>query len=236
MARYPRCVRVHVLRSVRISNAWLLEDDEGRRFLIDTGHRLERPALVRELRRAGVRGPGDLAAILLTHRHSDHAGNAAWLRERFRCPVVAHPDDGAILDGSARPAPLAGRGAKHVHDVLCKIEDRFPARSAVDEALDDGDARWGFRAVSVSGHTEGSVLLLHEASGALFSGDAILAGFPAQRTFRYVRLAVEEYSLDAAECHRRTRAFLADGPPVRLLCAGHGPMLREPRRALRALV
>ncbi|MEZ4340271.1 MAG: MBL fold metallo-hydrolase [Sandaracinaceae bacterium] len=225
-------MRVAVLRSVRISNTWLLADDEGRRFLIDTGHPLERPALAAELWRAGVRRRGDLSAVLLTHRHSDHAGNAAWLRERFSCPVVAHPADAAILeDRTERPA-LAGRGAPHFHEVLCRVEDRFPARTVVDETLDDGETRFGFRAASVAGHTEGSVLLFHEATGALFSGDAILAGVPVQRLVTHLRFAVPEYSFDAEACARRARAFLASDPPVRTLCAGHGPMLRDAKRAL----
>lgn len=226
---------ISVMRSVRISNSWLVTDGRRRRFLIDSGHALERRALARELRRAGVRGKGDLHAVLLTHRHSDHAGSAAWLRERFRCPVVAHPDDAAVLDGSVRPPRLAGRGAKHVHRVLCQIEDRFPARCTVDEAIGDGEERFGFRAISVAGHTEGSVLFFHEESGALFSGDAILAGPPVQRSWSRLRFAVPEYSIDAAECRRRTLAFLADDPPVRTLCAGHGPMLLRPGERLRAL-
>lgn len=228
-------MRVAVLRSVRISNTWLLADGEGRRFLIDTGHPIERPALVAELWRAGVRRRGDLTAVLLTHRHSDHAGNAAWLRERFSCPVVAHPDDAAILDGQAERPSLAGRGARHVHELLCRVEDRLPARTSIDETIDDGETRFGFRASSVAGHTEGSVLLLHEASGALFSGDAIIAGPPVQRLFTRLRFAVPEYSLDVEGCARRARAFLADDPPVRTLCAGHGPMLRDPGPSLARL-
>jgi glyoxylase-like metal-dependent hydrolase (beta-lactamase superfamily II) len=112
------------------------------------------------------------------------------------------------------------------------IEDRYPARSKVDETFDGAKSRWGFTAIEVAGHTEGSVLLLHEATGALFSGDAILAGFPVQRFRVRLKLAVPEYSLDADACHRAVRAFLRDEPDVRILCAGHGPILREdvPRR------
>ncbi|MEZ0228896.1 MAG: MBL fold metallo-hydrolase, partial [Planctomycetota bacterium] len=94
--------------NVRISNVWLFETGSGR-FLIDTGHPVERPALLVELWRAGVRRPGDLDGVILTHRHSDHAGNAAWLRERFRCPVICHAADAPLLAGKERPAPLARR-------------------------------------------------------------------------------------------------------------------------------
>lgn len=225
--RRRRPARTDVLALVRISNAWVLRDREGRTFLIDTGHRVERTSLVRSLGRLGVSKPGDLTAILLTHRHSDHAGNAAWLRERFRCPVVAHPGDAAVLEERAARPRLASRGAMFVHDALCHVEDRFPARTAVDEAYDAGTFRWGFEVVHVGGHTEGSVLLVHEPSATLFTGDALLAGFPAQRLAVRLRLAVPEYSLDAARCREATLAFLAEGRALETLCAGHGPIVRR---------
>ena len=218
---------VGVAAAVRVSNSWLLSDGEGRRFLIDTGHRLERPALARALRAAGVRGPGDLEAILLTHRHSDHAGNAAWARDTFRAPVICHDADARQLDGTQARPRLAGRGATLVHEALCHVEDRFPARSSVDEVFDEGDWRFGFHVVPVPGHTEGSVLLLHEPSGSLFSGDAILAGFPAQRFHVRLQLALPEYSVDVERCRSHVRSFLRTAPPVRTLCAGHGPPVKR---------
>lgn len=225
------------LGPTRVSNTWLLRDAGGRRFLVDTGHRVERRALVRGLARAGVRGPGDLTAILLTHRHSDHAGNAGYLRERFRCPVVCHEADAAPLSGAAERAPLAGRGAMVVHEVLCRVEDRFPARSEVDEVFGETNRRWGFVEVPVPGHTEGSSLLLHEPTGALFSGDAILAGFPVQRTLARLRLAVPEYSLDVERCRAHALDYLATDPEIETLCAGHGPPIRRRvRQRLRALL
>jgi len=218
---------IGVAAGVRIANVWLLTDDEGRRFLVDTGHRIERRQLARSLLAAGVSRPGDLEAVLLTHRHSDHAGNAAWVRERYRCPVVCHSGDAEALEGSRDPARLSGRGATVLHEALCRLEDRFPARTAVDEVYQDGAWRWGFDVIPVAGHTEGSVLLFHRSTGTLFTGDAVLAGMPAQRLHVYLRLAVAEYSVDAPRCHRAVLAFLRTQPGVRTLCSGHGPALRR---------
>ena len=75
------------LHRLRISNVFLLRSENGN-WLIDCGHALERLLLRTELRRAGIR-PGELRGVLLTHRHSDHAGNAAWLsqlRDQDLCP------------------------------------------------------------------------------------------------------------------------------------------------------
>ena len=225
---YPWLMRVdvHRVRGVRISNAWILVDRQGRRFLVDTGHRLERGGLERGLRRSGVRGPGDLTALLLTHRHSDHAGNAAWVRERYECPVLAHPRDAEILERRAPAPSLASAGARHLHRVLCRIEDAAPARTTVDEPI-EAAGRWGFTPWWVGGHTEGSVLLTHEASGTLFSGDAIIAGPPIQRALCRLSLAVPDYSLDVERCRASTLDFLRSEPPVRALCSGHGPLVRR---------
>ncbi len=210
------------LQSPRIANTWLFSDGEGHTFLVDTGHRLERRSLAVSLRRAGVRR-GELTAVLLTHRHSDHAGNAAWLRDELRCPVICHAADAATLGGT-EPAPqLARRGANAAYDALCRVEDRFPARSPVDEVYDEGDWRWGFEVIPVAGHTRGSALLFHEASGTLFTGDALLSGVPVQRLVARLTLAIPGFSEDVDACHRATRSFLREGRPIRTLCAGHGP-------------
>jgi len=217
--------QVALVRSVRISHVWLLSDAEGRRFLVDSGHRAERFALARGLARLHVRGPGDLEAVLLTHRHSDHAGNAAWLHERFRCPVLCHQADAPFLEGHTPPPPLAHRGAPLVHDLLCRLEDRLPALSAVDRTFAEGPLDWGFRAIHVGGHTEGSSLLLHEPTETLFTGDALLAGPPVQRTFVRLRLSRPEYSLDVTACRKATLAYLSSAPTPTTLCCGHGPIV-----------
>ena len=210
------------LQSPRIANSWLLSDGQGHTFLVDTGHRVERRSLAYSLRRAGIRR-GGLTAVLLTHRHSDHAGNAAWLRDELRCPVICHADDAVTL-GGREPAPrLARRGANAAYDALCRVEDRFPARSPVDEVYDAGSWRGGFEVIPVAGHTRGSTLLLHEPSGTFFTGDAVLSGVPVQRLLARLSLAIPGFSEDVEACHRATRAFLREQRPVQTLCAGHGP-------------
>lgn len=220
-----------------VSNVWLLETGTGERFLVDTGHPLERPALRLALWLAGVRRKGDLSGVLLTHRHSDHAGNAAWLRAAFGCPVVAHASDAAVLSGRV-PAPrLAGRGAALHDEILCRIEDRWPARTEVDEVWSEGAWRHGFRIVPVPGHTDGSVLLHHEPTATLFSGDAILTGVPPMRFFELIRLARRGYSLDVDACREGVLRFVESLPPTETIASGHGPLVaRDAHAKLRRLL
>lgn len=91
-----------------------------------------------------VRGQaGSIEAVLLTHRHPDHAGGAALLAERSGAPVLAfrpHPGEKRIRDGQA----VEGGGVRvhgvhtpgHAPDHLC-FHDRDSG------ALFTGDAVLG---------------------------------------------------------------------------------------------
>jgi len=218
---------IRIASNMHISNVWLL--DTGReRILIDTGYTLERPLLQKTLWRWGIRAKGDLAAVILTHRHSDHAANAAWLRATFDAPIVCHEDDARVLMGAAPAPKLCGVAHQHLHErLLSMIEDRLPARCQVDEALQEGRWRKNFKVFHVAGHTEGSILILHEPSATLFSGDAILAGLAPFRFIEKIALAVPGFSLDVEAVRQRTRAALAEVGEVHALCAGHGPLVDQ---------
>jgi glyoxylase-like metal-dependent hydrolase (beta-lactamase superfamily II) len=216
---------IGLARGAVASNVWLLTDARGQRFLVDTGDRLERPMLWLALQRAGVRRPGDLTAILLTHRHRDHAGNAQWLRERLRCPVVCHEYDAPFLSGGRQPPRLRHGAGSRLEETICRLEDFRPARSVVDEAIGAGRLRDDFVVYPAFGHSEGSVLIHHEPTQTLFTGDALLTGDPPLRFFERFYLAVPAFSVDVENCHRLTMDFLRDPPPIRQLCAGHGPFV-----------
>ena len=97
---------LHVASHALISNVWLLKDQARRRYLIDTGHPLERMQLTRQLRRHGIGGPGDLDGILLTHFHSDHIAAlpdvnlASWVQGRSEpLNVFGPPGVQKVVDG-----------------------------------------------------------------------------------------------------------------------------------------
>jgi len=80
------------------------------------------------------------------------------------------------------------------------------------------------------GHTDGTAMLYHEATGTLFSGDALLTGYPPFYRREILHLAVPAFSQDAERCHEVTRHALRtlhELPPVRYLCPGHGYMVTE---------
>lgn len=211
---------------VRISNIWLLETSQGR-LLIDTGHPVERLVLRGHLWRAGIRGKGDLQGVILTHRHSDHAGNASWLRSTFDCAIFCHEADAPHLTG-AQPAPKLHRpGLSWYGSLMCRIEDRFPARTVIDDVFSEGVWRFGLVSFPVPGHTEGSSLLYHEPTQTLFTGDSILAGLPVQRFWVRLHFASDTFSADAERAQREVETTLRALPPLRTLCSGHGPAVTQ---------
>lgn len=228
---------IKLATGVKIANSWLLTDSSGRNFLVDTGWYSDRLALWAHLRKAGIRRKGDLTAVLLTHRHSDHAANAAWLRKTYDCPVVCHERDAVFLREEATPPKMAVGKAPLYQEWLNYFEDAYPSRTPVDETYEEGVWKWGFSVVPTPGHTEGSVMLYHEPTKTLFSGDNILAGLPPLRFIEHLSLAAPGFSQDTKLCNSHVGRFLKDLPKTQTLCSGHGPAVRkDTHQKLQALI
>ena len=96
-----------------------------------------------------------VAAIVLSHRHEDHIGGAARLREATGGKVVASADE---LDGIEEQSPGL----------------RVDATVAGGETMDLGGVTLEF--IDAPGHTMGSLCVLYREEGVLFTGDTILGG------------------------------------------------------------
>ncbi|HEX2057326.1 MAG TPA: MBL fold metallo-hydrolase [Actinomycetota bacterium] len=95
-----------------------------------------------------ARVAGDVAAILVTHRHSDHTGGV-----------------GALIERLGRPVPVRARGAELVDGIAVEpLED--------GEVLRAGGA--SLRTLFTPGHASDHVCFYLEGSATLFSGDTIL--------------------------------------------------------------
>jgi glyoxylase-like metal-dependent hydrolase (beta-lactamase superfamily II) len=221
---------VRHLHHVRFSNVYLLDGGVGDRWLVDCGHWSERATLLFELRRAGL-WPGDLTGVLLTHRHSDHAGNARFL-QRFGVKVYAHREDAEVLGGAAPRARMTRNGGSYLAGVLAEIENRWPARVTCDVALDDGDAVGSIEVHHTPGHTEGSVFYRHGATRALLTGDTLLTAIPPLVVRRGWSFAYVTFSIDRALSIESVRAFHRRDVDYDHVLPGHGrPVVGEARRA-----
>lgn len=221
--------------SLFVSNVYLLDGGPGDRWLIDSGHWTERWQLRQELRAAGLR-PSELTGVLLTHRHSDHAGNAAWLRRELGVKIYAHRADAEVLAGAAPRPPMGGKGS-WLERALCAVENRYPAQLQVDRALEAGETVAGLEVHLVAGHTEGSVLYRHQRTRCLLTGDTVLTARPPLTLVRDVVPLYEAFSQDTAKAHAALDAFHAAGFEYEHVLAGHGrPIVGGGReKVLRAL-
>ena len=211
------------LSRILISNVFLLEGHRGDRWLVDTGHWSERATLLWELRRAGL-GPGDLTGVLLTHRHSDHAGNAAFLQRRYGAKIYAHREDALVLEGAvARPMLRPGPTARSFERLFARIENLLPAAGLrVDRALEGGELVAGLEVHAVPGHTDGSVFYRHEGTATLLSGDMLLAAFPPLTLVQGMALPHPAYAKNLTQAYASLRSFHERGFHYDNLLAGHG--------------
>ncbi len=213
------------LRTI-ISNVWLFTDNNGERYLIDSGHTAELPAILLSLRYYRVRREGDIKAILLTHRHSDHAANAEYLSKRFGANVYAHKNDLPFLKGERRPPKIPYGIGEFYDDILIIFENKKPAICKNVLPLEQFENK-DFEIFEMFGHTEGSVFIYHRPSKILFSGDVLFTGIPAIGRKEQLFAAVKQYSSNVKECHKRLYEFLSNPPPIDIICSGHGPIVTK---------
>ncbi len=156
------------------ANAYLIKTDAGY-FLIDTGISNQRGDLEKELVAAGCK-PGNLKLIILTHGDSDHAGNCAYLHQKYAASIAAHRSESNMVE---RGDMLAGRKNP---PLLARIIFPFfrlsaSARFKPDIFVEDGaslsDYGLDARVLHLPGHTQGSIGIL-TAAGDLFCGDLLI--------------------------------------------------------------
>jgi glyoxylase-like metal-dependent hydrolase (beta-lactamase superfamily II) len=182
----------------RGSNAFIVDGDEGV-VLVDTGLPRRHGAILDGLRTIGRR-PEDIAAIVITHGHADHAGGAAVLKRESGAALIASEVDAPVVRGDAPAA------APPIMDfpVLRRLVGLVPAAegTTVDHTVAEGPIPVvsDLIAVPTPGHTPGHIsLLLDRNGGVMFAGDSAMAtrSGGVQRGFMNRRSATFDASLRA---------------------------------------
>lgn len=168
-----------------VTSAYLLRAEEP--ALVETGPTTSLEAVVAGLESLGM-GPADLAHVVVTHIHLDHAGGVGRLAERFPGATIWVHDRGAPhLADPVRLVASAARvfGEDRLRDLFGPV-DPVPADRL--RSLSDGDeVSLGNRSLSVlytPGHASHHVCLIDSETGALFTGDALGIHLPDVRVLR----------------------------------------------------
>jgi glyoxylase-like metal-dependent hydrolase (beta-lactamase superfamily II) len=170
---------VHRLSSVYTN--WYLLEAGGRLTVLDAGLPGDWREFLSALSRLG-HSPADVDAVLITHHHPDHAGNAEQLRSSG-ARVFAHAADAPYLRGEKH---LSRGGlarflwrpwyAFYMLSYVAKGITRTPTVAHLDTLADAEvlDVPGSPTVIHAPGHTAGSCALFLEDRSLLFSGDALV--------------------------------------------------------------
>jgi len=221
-SRLPDIVSI----KLKMSNAFLLKGEKV--VLVDTGGDEDMPALLSALSREGVQ-PRDIALIVLTHAHSDHAGGAAELRALSKAKVVVGAGDKDLLiagrNDELKPTGVMGWivGKTMVKPTFRALQPDLVLNSALDLAP------WGIsgKIVPTAGHTPGSLSLLM-TDGRAIVGDMLMGGVMGGVAFS--SHAGEGYFCAHPEMNRERLAWLLNQGAKTLYLGHGGPVTAESAR------
>jgi glyoxylase-like metal-dependent hydrolase (beta-lactamase superfamily II) len=203
-----------------ITAAYLIRSD--RPALVETGAALSADLVVQQLAELGV-GADDLATIVVTHIHLDHAGGVGDIAEAFpHAEVVVHERGARHL---VSPERLLASARRVYGDVLDTVfgELRATPVERVRALGDTGevDLGGGRRLTSTwsPGHASHHVGLLDSATGDLYVGDAAGIYVPEADLVRPAT-PPPEFDLPVALASLETFRALQ---PTRLLFSHYGP-------------
>jgi glyoxylase-like metal-dependent hydrolase (beta-lactamase superfamily II) len=169
----------------RVTSAYLVEAEQP--ALIETGPSTSLEAVVAGLERLGM-GPDDLAHIVVTHIHLDHAGGAGSVASRFPGATVwVHERGAPHLADPTKLVASAARvyGEERLRSLFGAVE---PVPHERIRQVGEGDRiELGGRSLAVlytPGHASHHVSLVDSRTGAVFTGDALGIHLPGAGVLR----------------------------------------------------
>jgi glyoxylase-like metal-dependent hydrolase (beta-lactamase superfamily II) len=197
--------------------------DAPRPTLIECGPAKPIEHLVAGLRALGM-DPDDLAYLVLTHIHLDHAGGAGDVAAAFPNATVVvsevgarHLNDPSRLNRSART--VYGELFDTVYGECTPIEARRIEGVADGDVLDLGGGRQ-LELLYTPGHAKHHVGVHDSATDAIFSGDSVGVKLPGMQHLRPATPPADFHLEAALDSLRRYR----ERSPARVYLAHYGPV------------
>lgn len=155
-------------------------------------------------------GDAQVAAIMCTHTHRDHSPAARPLAEKTGAPIVGCAP--LVLDDSGPRADAS-----------------FDRHYEPDRVLADGEGMtgpgWTLTAVATPGHTSNHLCFALEQSGALFTGDHVMAWSTS--------VVVPPDGDMAAYMASLEKLYARED---RIYYPAHGPAVEKPRQLVRGMI
>ncbi len=186
--------------------------------LIDSGTRLVRRSVLRQIEGR------DVKAHALTHGHGDHQGSSRAVCDALGVALACGAADADAVESGrivelTPGGPIARLGARLTGGPACPVGRR----------LVDGDDFHGLRVIGVPGHSPGHVAYWREAGRVLILGD-VLTNMNLFTFLPGLHQPPGFFTVDPALNRRSARRLLDLGLEPALVCFGHGPPLRDPKR------
>lgn len=204
-----------------ITSSYLIRS--SRPCLVETGTARSAPVVIEQLAGLGI-GPEDLATIVVTHIHLDHAGGVGDLAEAFPNAQVVVQERGArhLVDPSRLVASahrVFGANMDRLFgDLRPTAAQRILAIGSVG-TVDLGDGR-SLAAFHNPGHATHHIGLVDSATGDLYTGDAAGVYVPETKDVRPAT-PPPDFDLDLT---LSSLAAMREVAPTRLLFSHFGPV------------
>ena len=164
-----------------------------------------------------------VTAHALTHAHPDHQGASREVCQRLGVPFWVGEQD---ADAAESPVLIGERQPKNAVSTLVGKVWTGPGHQ-VDRRLREGDEVAGFKVLDTPGHSLGHVAFWRESDRVLVLGD-VLNGMNLLTSIPGLREPPGVFTPDPARNRESIRKIAALEPA--LVCFGHGPPLRDPRK------
>jgi glyoxylase-like metal-dependent hydrolase (beta-lactamase superfamily II) len=217
---------VHLIPGI-VATPYLLIDPDGL-TLIDAGLPRNHGKILKYLASLGY-APSDLKRILITHADGDHYGSLAALRKATQARTFASAIEAQAIAAGRMSRPLKLSGIRKIlFSVVMELYRPKPVQ--VDEILAGGQelpVLGGLRVIETPGHTPGHLSFFAPSPAILFSGDSLFCTPDRIEPSRGVNTWDETLAKSSAK--------IQAGLGAKIVCPGHGPVLKDAAALLNVL-